>query len=300
MKKFQLIHNPAAGDASHSKEKLLQHFQNSDVGYVSTEEEDWENFYKNKPNVVFAAGGDGTIGKVARVLLHKLEQQQRPPLDVFPMGTANNISKTFHFSMDKAPVTQHYDFPTTNFDCGKIKGVEEEVFFLESFGFGVFPELIAEMKKNPIEKESPSEKLERTLKVMLKVVKNFQPKKSRIKTEGISIKGSFLMLELMNIKYVGPNIELAPGANPGDGYFELVLVPENKRAAFEQYLRDLIQGTSQKGSFQDFAYILQVQKLKLKSKDSLLHVDGTLVEHPSGKKIKVSVLASALQMIKTP
>lgn len=308
MKKFQIVHNPTAGGATYVKTDLLKLFKKVEVDYVSTDDEEWEAFYKNEPDVIFVAGGDGTIGRTAKVLLNHFEPQQRPVLSLLPIGTANNVAKTFEITKDSSFSVPDDDNLIKLLDVGRIKGSSAEKFFLESIGFGVFPELISEMKKRKISDESPSEKLLRTLRVMLDIIKNFEPQKATIKVDGIKIKGSFLLLELMNIKAIGPCIEVAPGADPADGYFDLIMVPEKKRPELGNYIKTLIEVNSTaadsddftltSSNFANFAATLRVKKIKFKSKSSLLHIDDHLITDYSGKYLKLKMLPAALSIVK--
>jgi diacylglycerol kinase family enzyme len=45
-----------------------------------------------------------------------------------------------------------------------------------------------------------------------------------------------VLLEALNLRYVGPNLHLAPGSQPGDGQFDVVLVTEAERARLLEYL----------------------------------------------------------------
>lgn len=57
------------------------------VSYRSTEK-DWKKALERPGDLVVAAGGDGTIAKVARQMAHR-----GTPLTVMPLGTANNIAR---------------------------------------------------------------------------------------------------------------------------------------------------------------------------------------------------------------
>ena len=57
--------------------------------YQSCKEKKWKKVLKKPCDIVAVAGGDGTVGKVARELIEK-----RIPIAVLPLGTANNIAKS--------------------------------------------------------------------------------------------------------------------------------------------------------------------------------------------------------------
>ena len=54
--------------------------------------------------------------------------------------------------------------------------------------------------------------------------------------DGEDISGRYLLFEAINLRYVGPNMFLAPGGKPGDGLLDVVLVTEDERARLLEYL----------------------------------------------------------------
>lgn len=300
MKIAQIVHNPTSGNAGHSKKDLVEMAKKAGfkVNYTSTHNEGWEKFVQNEMDIIILAGGDGTIHKLAEALLTHKILIKFIPVYLLPLGTANNIAKTFKISLDedwkKSKLTEG---ETNKFFFGRLKGLKNENFFLESVGFGIFPELIFEMENNKIENEPPAEELQRTLKTLLTIVKEFKAQKAKIKVGGITIKGSFLLAELMNIRFIGPNFELAPQALPDDGYFDLVLIPERNRAELEDYICKMINGTAGKEDLQKFVKVMRVEKTKIKWNGSKAHVDDTLINDYSGKKLKMKVHKNALKII---
>lgn len=291
MKKAQIIHNPTAGIAGNTKDEIIELIANAGftTKYVSTDDEDWESFSKNEMDVIFLAGGDGTVRKLASVLIDKNMCDRHIPIYLLPMGTANNIATSLGIFKNLNTASLKNEKEIQKFTCGKLKGVKDENFFLEGVGFGVFPELIRQMKDTGKEDETPDEKLKRTLRVLLETVKEFKAKKAKIKADGLKIKGTFLLVELMNIKYIGPNLEFAPNANVEDDFLDLVLIPEEKRKAFVEYVESLINETSQFRDIEDFIKVLRVNKVKMKWKGTKLHVDDNLIEDYDGKKIKMKM-----------
>lgn len=300
MKIAQIIHNPTSGNAEHSKKELVKMVEKTgyEVNYISTDDEGWEKFDQNNLDLIFVAGGDGTVRKLAAVLLKNNVLDKQIPIHLLPLGTANNIAKSLGIPTDKDwNIKTSAEGKIKKFSCGRITGLQDEEFFLESVGFGIFPELLSEMENNKIEDETPSEELKRTLKVLLKIVKEHKAQKAKIKVDGITIKGSFLLVELMNIKFIGPNLELAPNAQPADNFLDLVLIPEKNRAELELYLNKMIKEKPEVSDLQKFVKILRVQKAKMKWKGSKAHVDDNLINDYSGKKFKVEVNPGALKIV---
>lgn len=296
MKNVLIVHNPTAGYAAHSKQYLIGLFKGAGMitTYVSSDEEGWEKSLSNKPDAIYLAGGDGTIHSLAIELLKEENPENRPPVYLLPLGTANNIATTL--SINEKEAFKGIDLKAIKriFDCGKVSGIPGDGIFLEGVGMGIFPELISEMKK---EEFAPEEKLEQTLNVLLKIIRKYKAQKAKIELDGFTIKGSFLMIEVMNTRYIGPKLQLAPEADPGDGYLNLVMIPENKREELEMYVKSLIDGETSY-DHRKLVSSIRIQKLKIKWNGSKVHVDDALDTNYSGKKIKIKILPGAMTFLK--
>lgn len=297
MKIAQILHNPTSGNADHNKEELVDLVKKAgfEVRYASTHEEGWQDFDSEETDIIFLAGGDGTVHKLAEYLLNSAPSKMEIPIRLLPLGTANNIAKTLALStnLDK-------DLPPREkimgFDYGKIEGLGEK-FFIESVGLGIFPELIARMKETDVASETASEELKNTQKLLLEVVREYPAKKAKIEFDGIKVEGSFLLVELMNIKYIGPNFELASDNDPGNSYFSLVMIPEMNRKALEVYLEEMIQGKTVAKAQQSFTRSLQVQKVKMEWEGSLIHVDDQLIRDYNGQNFTAEIQPSAFRFV---
>lgn len=299
MKLAQIVHNPTAGNENHTKEDLLNYLEKDglEIKYVSTDDEGWEDFRQNDLDIVFVAGGDGTVHKLAATLLRSGERIKKVPVHLLPLGTANNIATTLDIPLDVANHKINTTGPTKSFDCGRIKGIDEQDFFLESVGVGIFPKLISEMEENHVETEAPAEKLQRTLQILLKIIRNFKAEKAEIVADGLTIKGSFLMLELMNIKYVGPNLELAPAADPGDGYLDLVLIPEESRPELEDFLSKMIKDKHQSLDIREFSKTIRAKNIEFRFYGGPLHVDDDLIPGDVAKGFTVAIEPAAFEFL---
>ncbi len=301
--KVQIIHNPGSGKDSHSKsevENFVKKGNFSKIKYVSTEEDGWESFERNKSDLIFLAGGDGTVHKLASVLLKGKYQDPKTPVHILPLGTANNIAKT----LDVVSPFKLHAFNSKKelqkFDIGSVKGLKDQEFFLEGVGAGIFPALIEKMKDNSVETETAAEKLQYTLQELLKIVKDFKARRATIKTAGITISGSFLLVEVMNIKYIGPNFELASKADPGDGYFDLVLIPEEKRGELIEYLEKMLVRKAGEQDLRDLIFSMRINEAEIKWDDSFVHVDDEFISDFSGGSFSVRIDAAKLRFVRNP
>jgi diacylglycerol kinase (ATP) len=65
--RITLMHNPKAGDAQHGKKQLMAALAKAGyhATYQSTKERGFKKALKNPADLVLAAGGDGTVAKIA-------------------------------------------------------------------------------------------------------------------------------------------------------------------------------------------------------------------------------------------
>jgi diacylglycerol kinase (ATP) len=78
-----LIHNPKAGDREHGKKQLITSLApfGHQTFYQSTKKPGWKKAFDKSVDLVIAAGGDGTVRKVAWQLMDR-----GVPLAILPLG----------------------------------------------------------------------------------------------------------------------------------------------------------------------------------------------------------------------
>ena len=144
--KIILIHNPEAGDdAKPTANQLLRMIRAAGhrVRYQSSKEKKWTRILKETCDLVAVAGGDGTVGKVARRLVGS-----RTPIAVLPTGTANNVANTLALTgttLDQL-IAGWNAARCVNFDAGIAKGPWGSKPFIEGFGIGLFAETMFQIE----------------------------------------------------------------------------------------------------------------------------------------------------------
>ncbi|MBW4463158.1 MAG: hypothetical protein KME47_23395 [Nodosilinea sp. WJT8-NPBG4] len=146
--KVTLLHNSKAGDDKQpSKDVLLSLIEQAgyEVNYQSTKHHNWFAALENPGNLVVAAGGAGTVGKVAQRLVG-----QEIPMAVLPLGTANNIAKTLGL-MD-IPLEQLIEgwanAQPIKFDSAIASGVWGTTQLIESLGMGLFAHTMSKVENS--------------------------------------------------------------------------------------------------------------------------------------------------------
>ena len=294
MRTAKVLHNPGAGDGENSDKDIMTavEAEGYKCSYLSTkkkgwDKKDWDRIESRDVDFVVVAGGDGTVRKIAHELLDRKLIEKRLPIALLPMGTANNIAKTLGIVGNTPEIIkswkQHY---VKRFDVGRITGLKKHKFFIEGFGYGVFPRLMKEMKK--LEKsnfESPEQKIKTALQVLHDIILNYKPKLCRLNIDGNDYTGRFMLVEIMNTSSIGPNLHLAPFADPGDEMFDIVLIAENQRKAFADYVKGKLEGKNEA----PFFTALKAKKLEIYWEGTALHVDDEhlLLDDPADINIEI-------------
>ena len=246
--KVTLIYNPDAGsDNQANGDETLKLIRDAGHSAVcqSSRESGWEKALESAGDVVVVAGGDGIVGKVAK---HAIGTHT--PLAVLPMGTANNVAK----SLDVAgrPLDQLIagwnGARRMKFDVGAVSGPWGSTYFIEGLGMGLFTDTMSrlEARKNIdlAHHNLTSKKLASVLEIMNLRLERCPAIRLKLLLDDRDLSGKYLLAETMNIPYVGPNLCLAPSADPGDGLLDVVLVSDDEREQLGKYLSDRLEGKS--------------------------------------------------------
>jgi len=238
-----LIHNPTAGDEDHSKAHLLRLIRNAgyEAAYKSSKE-DFASALEDPGDLVIVAGGDGTVRKVALELL-----DSNVPLAILPMGTANNISKSLGMTGTTEELVDTWSSAQAKeFRIGTAKSPWGHEPFIEAVGLGLLSKAISILdkvdQKADIDFANTEHKVSRDLTALIMLLSEYTPMDLKVIIDGREISEPLLLFEIMNIECVGPNMLLAPDADPSDDYLDCVFLSERNRENFATYLTALIAG----------------------------------------------------------
>ena len=135
--KITLIDNPTARNHSHfSSDEIVRLIRDAGhkVNYQSSKEKKWKKAVKKTCDIIAVSGGDGTVGKVGRLLIGS-----RMPIAILPMGAANNIATTLDLVGKTLPdlIEGWKNARPVNFDAGLVKAPWGSQYFIEGFGIGL-------------------------------------------------------------------------------------------------------------------------------------------------------------------
>lgn len=285
-----LLINPKAGNTASVETLDLQNLL-YEAGFSSehrpTENEtDLDTALQDPGDLVVAVGGDGTLRAVATRLAGK-----GVPLVLVPMGTANNIGNALGLVRNPQQILSGLQQPRRQtFDLGRLRGPWGEDYFLEGAGTGLFAATLAtydpEEGKNPL----------RALTATVQTLSGYQPQEIKVWLDGEEQSQTTVLLEVMNTPAIGPRLRLAPNADPGDGWLDVVVVNPDQQVGFTTYLNNLLQG-----KFDDLpnVNVNRCRKVELEWNGSPFHCDGEVrsdetLELP--QHIEIEVWPAALEL----
>jgi len=292
------MHNPKAGDAKHGKKQLMAALAKAGhhATYQSTKERGFRKALKNPADLVLAAGGDGTVAKIASKLV-----DSGIPLSVLPLGTANNLARALGFVASPEEIIARLEGGRKQvFDVGLATGPWGERYFFEAAGGGLLADYVhaakKEQKKNgKVEKLSKEQEMARHGALLRRMLHDYPVRQWKIEIDGKDISDRYILWEAMNIRSVGPALHLAPGAATRDGRFDFVCARAADRALLMEHFDARVAGKKSKSPLPTRRF----RELRIAWKGSTIHFDDKLWRNKKKNKksfeeIKITVKPSAL------
>lgn len=275
-----LMHNPTAGDERHSPEWLVSLLADAghDVLYQSTKNDGWTAALARPAELVVAAGGDGTVQKVFKEL-----PGRGCPATLLPLGSANNVARTLGVADDDPAwlARRWRDGIRRPYDIGRLSSGSGEARFVESAGGGLFGELLVRADAGGGDLAGEN-KHGSGLELLRTLIGGAETRRWGLSLDGVELSGDFLAVEVMNIREIGPNLPLAPEAEPGDGLLDLVVIGPEHRAL----LADIVEARLQDRAAPARALpVRRGRRLRIRFPPGCpLHVDDEIWPGSSGPK----------------
>jgi diacylglycerol kinase (ATP) len=288
-----LIYNVNAGSSTGIEPNALQTML-LDAGfepvYHATERaEELNEIFAATEGLVVVAGGDGTIREVAK----RLNGKGRP-ISILPLGTANNTARTLGVEGTVKQIIAGLANPrSVPLDLARARGPWGEETVVEGAGLGLFANVLSAYR--PDEGKS----LLRAVGAAANTLGIDAPVRCRLELDGIGFDGEYLLVEVMNMRAIGPRLTLAPEADPGDGFLDLVLVKHENRDALFAYLRGLMTGGLRELPSVD---VKRGRNLRVNWRGSAFHVDGISLcdeareSDTKGLSAQIEILPAALEV----
>ena len=226
-----LFHQPEAGETPWPANRLISAMARAGIeaAYCSTTDEGWRTCLAAATGIVVAAGGDGTVGRVATALPNRDVR-----MGILPLGSANNVARSLGvFGEVEALVAGFAAAGETNLTIGTAHGRWGSRRFIEAVGIGAVARAPAELQDADLDGEHKRSSGRATLADMLRSAK---PVRAAVALDGEPLGGGALMVEIMNLPMIGPNLLLAPERRPGEDTLTVAWLPEADRDAMIDWL----------------------------------------------------------------
>ncbi len=287
--RVSLFFNKNAGDGvtlDHIRDAIEQ--RGHELVRVIENRTNMERLLEERPDIVVAAGGDGTIAHVARLLAHR-----GIPLAILPLGTANNIAKSVGITASIEDVIGGWESAgRLPLDLGVAEGVWGRRHFVEAVGGGLIPTAIAHMKTRTDQDVPARSKVAGAVRAFRELLSRLQPGEWTIVADGARTTGEFLLVEVLNIRSIGPNLVLSADATPLDGLFQVVMAGEEHREEIARYLEDLLEGRDHPPPLTS-----QCARQVTLQGTTDIHVDDQVLLASAHRTVSIRVEAGALELL---
>jgi diacylglycerol kinase (ATP) len=230
--KVTMLVNESAGAGDHSVDDLRRQLEAAghrvEVGSSKGRklERAIRHAVERGDELVVAAGGDGTVGRVMKALTGR-----GLPLAILPLGTANNIATSLGIRGTPEELAARWTRPSrVHMSVGRVRGPWGETAFVESVGLGLLARLMSPEVVDGIDG------LEAARDEARRLARSMRGSYWRMELDGEELSAEYLLVEAMNIRCAGPNVCLAVRERAGGGQLEVMLAGERERAMVEAHV----------------------------------------------------------------
>ena len=228
-----VIHNSSAGGGDAGRDQLRDIFAAAgyDAAFHASGDPGWREALAEDTDLVAVAGGDGTVVKVIKAM-----RRRDAPVAVLPAGTANNIARSLGIPGGPERVVRGWcDARPRRIDLGAVTAPWGEDVLAEGLGLGCVAHAMADVDDMDLDVD---EEIGRAREQLHRALLGARPRSFAVRVDGAPLPtGDAFFVEVLNFPLVGPRLALAPGADPGDGHFDIVWLEAADRDAFIEWLR---------------------------------------------------------------
>ena len=290
-----LLHNEGAGDEEWTRKGLVKLVRDAGfhVEYYEVDEALARPHVMNDAEFVIAAGGDGTIRKVALKLIGR-----GPALAPLPLGTANNIARSLGLGQKPEKIVAGWaKLRRRKFDIGVAHGPWGMRRFVEGIGIGLISRMIAVLtdidEVSVHEWKRAKHKLHRDACVAAALAHEMPALPAELAIDDRDRSNEFLLLEILNIRRAGPAVELAASAAHADGRLDVVTVTAQQRRRLMETLKDRLADkkpralTTRRAKTVRFAPAIACE----------LRIDDRNLPLKAGESVEVMLESGALEVV---
>jgi len=290
--RVSLLHNSDSGSKDHTADEIAQTIRSLGHEIVSVAHSLAElkaGLNGNSSELIAIAGGDGTVSRAACAL-----SGSPIPLAILPHGTANNTALSLGVRGSLAQIIDSWrNGKLVPFDLLVATDGERSTPFAEAMGWGVFPCVIAEAKRRESSRGA-ARALDDERALFREVAERTQPRRYEVEVDGIDCSGEYLLVEISNVPFIGPQLSISPDSRSGDGLLEVTLWGSAER----EHLRRLL-GSPPEAPPTGGPKARVGKRVTVNASDAVCHLDGHLQTLESGgpRRVGCSVRPAAVHYL---
>jgi diacylglycerol kinase family enzyme len=291
-----LLHNPAAGEDPVASDVLVADLRSAGIEptYIHVHRGELA-LPDDLGELVVVAGGDGTVGRVAKGLAGR-----GVPLAILAIGTANNVARALgQLGGMRQLAAEWQKGVRVPFDLGVARRAGRSARFIESFGGGAFAAMIAggEARGPPDRAGLSGNRIDRGLMMLRDAIATVPCRRWQMHIDEEELEGEFLFVEAMNIPYLGSGVPVAPRADPTDGWLDVVLATARDRVGLVEHLDARLKGLS---ASPDLA-VRRARRVRLELAVGDVHADdevwARVAEEEPDRAVEIAVEHGALEVV---
>ncbi len=293
--KIVLLYNPTAGTEDFGLAEVVGSLERQGARVIAqnTKEDNYQKVFQLNYDLVIVAGGDGTVEKILLDL-----HDSKTPISLLPSGNANNIAASLGITGFYTDTVKH--FRQGNFrslSVGVFETGEDKGRFMEGVGWGLFAALLQQIDRGEKKEKANGDKVDFGSRHLRKLPQELPAQEYEIRIDGKDYSGKYLWIEVMNTRQLGPQLVLAPEADHGDGYLDVMLVREDQMRELRDYLK-----AHEKGDAVSPFEIIKAKKISVKT-HLPFHVDDSVFGHQSlyegVPEVKIKLQKHRLTLLQT-
>lgn len=268
-----LLVNPSAGRRAHTRRGIrkLVEAAGHRVKVAPRKGRGLRRVLEEPGDLVVAAGGDGTVGRIVKELAGS-----DVPVAILPLGTANNIAMSLGVQGAVEDLVARWTTASrVRLEIGVAWGPWGETRFVESVGLGVLSRMMSPSVARDIQG------VEDARVVMDRMIRTFPLTRWRVELDGQDLSGDYLLVEAMNLRCAGPNICVVQHEHVSDGRLAVVVAGDAERETLRALTRPAELGSA--------LVPHRGRRLTLWCKREELHVDHTYGEDLRAPKGDIQV-----------
>jgi len=229
-----VIYNARAGDRAWPASRVARVLR--EAGHradIVERKEDWPAALEREPDAFVAAGGDGTVHQVIRAVAGR---GSAVPVAILPIGTANNVAHSLGYNVEDDLIARAAGWNGGHraLRVARVQAGDDDQLLVETCGIGAFARQLG--REDNGDKPAPPLSLLAARESLVRLLLDAPPIGVTLEIDGVRLERDLVLVECVNLGYLGPRLCLAPDQSPEDGSITVCGVSPQERDVAAQWV----------------------------------------------------------------